>query len=293
MHRQCLGFVVKETVCREGGAQVHHEVVYGPVSGVCEVGLVLEQLVDALYDVPLPEHDLVPHGHEPVLHVGPESMYEVGSTVKEVVKELLLDIAPVGEHFPIEFFGEHAPHPIVPVIGVSPCQTEGYHLPGIVTEQVRLEAVAPSHDPLAVLGQPSEHFVEVAPDVVAHGDHRAVDKRDARAFAKGIQLHEHHHLEEYPRHELHEAIVGNGIGELLPELPADADEVVLLEVAVRAEVIAYQDGHNLTLGKLSLAVATVLSAAIMGGQPQVLVKLIDNTENCCNFVFGNHRLIIL
>lgn len=99
---------------------------------------------------------------------------------------------------------------------------------------------------------PLEHLVEVAPEVVAHGNHRAVDKRDARAFAKGVQLHEHHHLEEYPWHQLHEAVVGNGIRELLPELPTDADKVVLLEGAVRAEVIAYQDGHNLALGQLPM-----------------------------------------
>ena len=47
MNRQRLWFVVKEGVCRERSTDVHDEVVYGTVSGMHDVGLVLQQVVDA------------------------------------------------------------------------------------------------------------------------------------------------------------------------------------------------------------------------------------------------------
>ena len=52
MHRQGLRFVLEKGVSRECGADVHDEIVYRSVSGVHDVGLVLKQVVDALYDTP-------------------------------------------------------------------------------------------------------------------------------------------------------------------------------------------------------------------------------------------------
>lgn len=43
----------------------------------------------------------------------------------------------------------------------------------------------------------------------------AVDKRNAGVSAKGIELHEQHHLEENTWYEFHESIVGNDIRKLL------------------------------------------------------------------------------
>ena len=136
--------------------------------------------------------------------------------------------------------------------------------PRVVAQQVQLEAVTPSHGTLPVLGQPLEDFVEVTSDVVAYRDHGAVDKRNARAFAEGIEFHEHHHLEENAWHEFRETIVGNSVRKLLPELSTDTAEIVFLEVSVRAEMTACQDGHNLAFRESALTVT--LSITIMGGQ---------------------------
>ena len=213
MHLQCFRFVVKEAVRRKGRTQVHDKVVYRAVSRVNEVGFVLEQFIDTLDDVSFSEHDLVPHGHKLVLHVGLEPMYEMDS----LAEEFLLDISSAGKHLSIEFLGEHFPHPAIPVVDVCSREIKGYNLPRVVAQQVQLEAVTPSHGTLPVPGQPIEDFVEVASDVVAHRDH-GVDKRNARAFAEGIEFHEHHHLEKRSWHDFHETIVGNSVGKLLPEL---------------------------------------------------------------------------
>lgn len=106
--------------------------------------------------------------------------------------------------------------------------------------------MAPAHSTLTILCQSLEHLVEVASDVMTNGNHCTVDKGNPRAFAEGVEFHEHHHLDENTGHEFHETIVGDGIRKLPLELSTNAVEVVLLEVSVCAEMIAYQDSHNLT-----------------------------------------------
>ena len=83
LDRQRLRLVVEEAVSREGRTDVHDEVVYGAVSRVHDVRLVLEQFIDAFDDIPFPEHDFIPHGHEPVPHIGLEAVYEMNALVKE------------------------------------------------------------------------------------------------------------------------------------------------------------------------------------------------------------------
>ena len=48
-----------------------------------DVRLVLEQFIDAFDDILFPEHDFIPHGHEPVLHIGLETVYEMNALVEE------------------------------------------------------------------------------------------------------------------------------------------------------------------------------------------------------------------
>ena len=266
-----------------------------------EVCLVLEQLVDTLDDVPLAEHDFVPHRHKLVLHVCPQPVHEVYALVEERLEEFFLDIPPVGKHFPVEVLGEHAPHPFVPVVHVRPCEAECYDLARIVAQQVQLETVAPSHRAFPILGEPGEHLVEIPADVVAHGDHGTVDEGDAGTFPEGVQPHEKHHQQENPRCQLDEAVVRDGIRETVPHAPPDAAQVVVLEGAVRAEMVAHEYGHYLAFGQPAGAVPVPYAVLTHGGETQVLrkfltqilVKLIDNTENLYNFVFGNHRLLIL
>lgn len=101
-----------------------------------DVRLVLEHVVDAFYDVPLSEHDFVPHGHEPVFHVRPQSMHKMYSPVKEFLKQCLLDVSPVGKDLSVEFLGEYRPHPFVPVVDVCACKTKGYYFSTVITQKM-------------------------------------------------------------------------------------------------------------------------------------------------------------
>lgn len=78
---------------------------------------------------------------------------------------------------------------------------------------MQLEAVAPSHRPLAIGCKTIEHLVELAAHIVAHRYHRAVDEGDTRTFSEHSEFHKKHHFEEDSRHEFDETVVRNGIRE--------------------------------------------------------------------------------
>lgn len=91
---------------------------------------------------------------------------------------------------------------------------------------------------------------------------------------------------------------------------ADTAQVLVLESAVGAEMISDENGHNLALGKASLAVPVPLAASYGRRQAQVflqfrtqiLIEIIDNTENIltlslviiaclfCNVLIFNYRV---
>ena len=79
---------------------VHDEVVYGtmPQNGTMFALFLSRSLIHS-NDVPFAQHDFVPHGHEPVLHVSPQSMHKMYAPVEEVL-ENNLTMSPVGETFP-------------------------------------------------------------------------------------------------------------------------------------------------------------------------------------------------
>ena len=212
-----------------------------------ELRCVLEHVIDGLYDTPLAQHDFVPHGHELVLHVGSDARDQVYAILEEHVKELGRDVSPVSKQFTVEPFCQDSPHLWIPVVHMGACETEGYDLSPVVADKVQLETVTPSHRSLSVSGQPLEHLVGIASQVVAYGNHRGVHETDARAFAEGGEVEEEHHREEHPALQLYEAVVGHGIGEIRPQVLSDIEQVVVLEVAERTELERYQNGHDLTL----------------------------------------------
>ena len=70
------------------------------VSGVYQVGSVLEQVVDDLNDVSLAQHHLVIQWHKPVLHVGSQPRDDVRSVLKQELEELCRDVSPQGPVVP-------------------------------------------------------------------------------------------------------------------------------------------------------------------------------------------------
>ena len=168
--------------------------MYRAVSRVNKVGLVLEQFVNALDDVPFPQHDLVPHRHQFVLHLSLEPMNELETLTEQALEEFLPDVSSVGEDLPIQDLCKHRPYPAIPVIHICSCKTERYHFAGIIAEQVQPESMAPAHGTLTVLGETGKDFVKVPSYIVTDWNHRTVNERYTRTPAESIELHEQHRI---------------------------------------------------------------------------------------------------
>lgn len=219
------------------------------------IRLVLQQVVNALDDAPSPEHNFVPHGHESVLHVCSQPVYKMYPPVKEILEKSLLDVPSVGKDLAIKLFGEDSPYPFIPVVNIRTCKTKCYDFPTVIAHQMQLEAVTPSHGTLPVRSDVLENLVGIAAQVMTHRYHRRVNETDSAALAKALNLHKEHHVEEHARHEFHKAVIRHGVRETAGQMLLYIKEVVVFEIGERAEMVANEDCHYLTLAQLPLTVA--------------------------------------
>ena len=173
-------------------------------------------------------------------------MYQMDTLFKESLKEFFLDVSPVCKYLPEEFLGEDTPYSLIPVVYVRPCKTECDDFSTVVAQQVQLEAMTPAHGTLSVLGKAGKDLIVISSYIVTYGYHCAVNIGDSRTMSESKELHEQHQLAEHSWHEFNEAVIGNRVGKILTHHPFDPIQIILLEIAVCAEMIAYQNGHNLT-----------------------------------------------
>ena len=121
------------------------------------------------------------------------------------------------------------------------------------------------HCSLSVLSKSIKHLVEIPSHVVAYGNHRAVHETNTRALSKTLNAHEGHQFEEHARHEFHKTRVGHGLREVACHMLHDEEEVIVLEVAERAKMVAKQDDHYFALRHLPFAVSHSLISLVYGG----------------------------
>ena len=134
---------------------------------------------------------------------------------------------------------------------------------------MKLEAMTPPHRSLSVLGKPIKDLVEFPPHVVAYGNHRTVYETNARALSKTLDAHEGHQLEKHAGNEFYETRVGHCRREVACQMFLDKEEVIVLEVAERAKMVAQQNSHDFALGDLSFAVSHALISLVNGGDMEV------------------------
>lgn len=133
---------------------------------------ILQQVVDGLNDATFSQHQFVVHGHELVLHVGPQSGHQVYSVLEEKVKQLLGNVPLVGKELPIEVLGQFGENFRIFVAHIGSREHERDYFPSIVAHEMQLESVAPSHGSLSVGRHSPEHSVGIPSQIVAHGNHR-------------------------------------------------------------------------------------------------------------------------
>ena len=218
------------------------------MSGVLYLAYVLEFVINGLDDGAFPEQDLVIEVHQRVLHVPLEFRDQVYVIDKEHLKEVLANVSPVSEEFAEEFLGEPPVLKWFPVIDIARRELPLYDLAPVVDDQVQLEAVEPAHRALA-LGSPSLHrpVLFLALDVAGHQGCGVYDGY-ARALAKSTGLEEQQQVEAHLCLTLHEAVVGEPVGELTLHVLADIAKVEGLQVAEMTCVEQHEYGHDLAVG---------------------------------------------
>ena len=178
------------------------------------------------------------------------------AAVKERLEEFLLYISPVGEDLPVKMSGKHAPYYVITIVNVSRCQTESYNFSRVITDEVKLEAVAPSHRAFSTFCRTGKHLVDMPPEVMAYRNHCTVYESNAGIPSERIYAYEQHQFIEYAWHKLNKAIVGNRMRKITFQLPPDTVEIVFLEIAVSTEMVAYKYCHYLAFRHASLTVST-------------------------------------
>ena len=161
---------------------------------------------------------------------------------------------------------------------------------------MKLEAMTPPHCSLSVLSKSIKHLVEIPSHIVAYENHRAVHETNARALSKTLNAHEGHQVEEHAGHEFHEMRVGHSLREVACQMLLDEEEIIVLEVAERAKMIAKQDGHYFALRHLPFAVSHALISLVYGAICRFLInsesKFLQNSSNIQNISVTLSEVII-
>ena len=156
--------------------------------------------------------------------------------------------------------------------------------------------MTPPHCSLSVLSKSIKHLLEFPPHVVAYGNHRTIHETNAPALSKTLDAHEGRHVEEHAGHEFHETRVGHGLSEVACQMLLDEEEIIVLEVAERAKMIAQQDGHDFALGHLSFTVSHALISLVYGAICSFLVnsasKFLQNSSKIQNISVNLSVVII-
>ena len=119
--------------------------------------------------------------------------------------------------------------------------------------------------PLPFLARPAKTLPEIPSYIVTYRNHRTINKRNTCTFAEGMELHEQHHLKEHTGHEFYKTIIGDGSREFMPELDTDTVLIILLEITICTEVIAYKNCHDFAFGKPSPTIPATFTIAVIGG----------------------------
>lgn len=147
------------------------------------LGYVLELVVYRFYNGSLSKKDLVPHAHQHIFHVVPDTGDQMQALVEEHFHKFFRDIPLVAVQATEYFLQYIALLQRCPVVLAGPGDHKVEQFPLIVDHDVELEAVEPPHCRPARIGNVLEHFVGIDALVVADSYWRGVHKGNTRALA--------------------------------------------------------------------------------------------------------------
>ena len=138
-------FLRKEAVCSQPSHEVDRKVRDRSVSGVFNLGDVLEFIIYGLDDSPLSQQNLVVHIHQSALHVVPELCYQLDSIGEEATEQVLADVSLVTDKLAEEVVNEGLVPERLSVIHIAGSHHETQQLALFVAYKMELEPIEPSH----------------------------------------------------------------------------------------------------------------------------------------------------
>ena len=156
-------------------------------------------------------------------------------------------IAFVSEQLAIQSFGENLGYFLVFVADICACKYKGYNLASVIACKMQFEAVAPAHRSFPIGGESLEYLIGVSPEIMAHWNHRRINKGYAGTHSERPQIKKEHELEEHSAFQLHKAVVRHGFWKIRLHCTLNKEQVVVLEIAECTEMEIQQDRHYFTV----------------------------------------------
>ena len=178
------------------------------------------------------------------------------------IKQLLRNIAFVSEQLAIQTFSEDLEHIRVLVADIRASKYERNYLASVIAREVELEAMTPAHCSLSVSGNSLEYFIGVSPEIMAHWNHRRINKGYTGTPSECAQIKEEHELKEHAAFQLHKAVVRHGFRKIRLHLTLNEEQVVVFEIEECTKMKIQQNGHDFTVGQRCCTPSTLHSAIV-------------------------------
>ena len=112
---------------------------------------------------------------------------------------------------------------------------------------MQFEAVTPAHSSFPIGGDTLNTLIGVSPEIMAHWNHRRINKGYAGTLSERTQIKKEHELEEHSAFQLHKAVVRHGFRKIRFHCDLDKEQIVVLEIAECTEMEIQQDRHYFTV----------------------------------------------
>jgi hypothetical protein len=126
----------QKTVGRYSHQQIDQGIMNASVPAVFHLANVFQEVIHRLYYHSFPQQYLVPHIHQLVFHVLPQTGDQLDALLIQVFKKFLGDITPVSEEFPAQFTAQPVDDIIAPVVNVAGGKAQGAYFPAVIDNQV-------------------------------------------------------------------------------------------------------------------------------------------------------------
>ena len=127
----------------------------------------------------------------------------------------------------------------------------GHQLYAILKEKVKqlLRYVTFVCEQLAIqsFGESREYLIGVSPEIMAHWNHRRINKGYAGTHSERTRIKKEHELEEHSAFQLHKAVVRHGFRKIRFHCALDKEQIVVFEIAECTEMEIQQDRHYFTV----------------------------------------------